>query len=1295
MKRPSLSGPWPRLAAASPSPHRLPPTPSRRAERGVALVITLILLAVITFMTVTLLVVSRRERERVGTSTTQSQANFAGKAAADFAQSAILAHTLVHTNSYDLQLLVSTNYLSGAGFIRGNRSLTNVGYTYANGAPLNSANDLQQNLNNLLILPRAPVFVSTTNRSVYSDFRYYLDLNRNGVYDTNGFAAWRDTNGVIRGTNFFVGDPEWVGILDKPDARHSGSNQFIGRYCFVVLPIGNLLDINFIHNQAKRINPRNDGFLRNQGVGSWELNLASFLQTLNPNVWGANYQYRTNFAGSDGLAFSDAAGLLQYRYGGGYNAPGSLLSVNQLFGTGQRFGGRFIFDMIDSYPSGGSSLMTGIFPPALDSDNPSLPWSGADNVTNFFTTQDFFTPVNSNAYPGFAAFQKRLLLAGQNTNSSADRYTYYNLLAQMGMGSAPESPYEMGIGSAVGQPARKLNLNYNNLPGLSATNLVDWENNPLQFFTNAANLLLTNAGYNFGVTRIPVLGNGTNFLYTPSVHRLLQLAANIYDATTHRTFDNATTNSYPTVFRPYFAVDSATNIFISGFLEVTNGSTFSSGEYTQIPLALPEQANLLPHPKLNQFLSFYSNIYNVPWIIGAKKGFPNFNEFAMAAVSQVTRKLQISKPSATAPRTSWTTNIAYVVGISNAIGVEAWNSYSNPYPRAVDMVVADNLVMALWLTNRPGQPGTLLAMTNVYFGSTNRPASGILPNTWTGVPPNPSTAPAQTRASFQIPIMTNFLFVPDSILHQRPVPRLQQPGSNDVFEAFSGFTPVPQLILAVTNRFRFIMRDVNTGRIIDYVALNGLDTVRDLTAELISGSDSLGVWNTNTLITPATGGSVTRGINNQILISSGVTTVKENEWNKGTLSQLNQAAIDLETAQFSAFLNNRGTNLVMQAPYTPTAKYSQYWSWQANDPLVHYTPGDLATVFAPTNRPSLIAPPNSAATNNYLVNIQVINNRYQPWGGNPLKKDPQTAKIDMNLAYKDPNIRKSDDWRFPTNKFPNIGWLGRVHRGTPWQTVYLKSSNVASNDWKTWTGNPNALDSGLTQPTNDWRILDIFTVAQNDNASRGQLSVNQTNLAAWSAVLGGVIAVTNPNPAVSLTAPLAAFAPYVIDPTRDTNALQRIITALNDVRRTNIVVPNLLTPDVRLTPGVFTSLGQILAVPELTVNSPFLDTTSSHQADWGLCDEAYERIPQQVLSLLKVGDPRYVIFAWGQSLKPAPGSIVQSGPFFGMPTNYVITGEIATRTVVRIDHRPTFGTPVTGTNQPQVVTESFTVLPPE
>src|SRR5208283_5077810 len=69
-----------------------------------------------------------------------------------------------------------------------------------------------------------------------------------------------------------------------------------------------------------------------------------------------------------------------------------------------------------------------------------------------------------------------------------------------------------------------------------------------------------------------------------------------------------------------------------------------------------------------------------------------------------------------------------------------------------------------------------------------------------------------------------------------------------------------------------------------------------------------------------------------------------------------------------------------------------------------------------------------------------LNQRYAPWGVgvSPAGADQNTA----NLAYKDPLVRMSDDWDFPTNKFPTVGWLGRVHRGTPWQTVYLKATNI-------------------------------------------------------------------------------------------------------------------------------------------------------------------------------------------------------------------------------------------------------------
>src|SRR5581483_5491484 len=110
-------------------------------------------------------------------------------------------------------------------------------------------------------------------------------------------------------------------------------------------------------------------------------------------------------------------------------------------------------------------------------------------------------------------FYTNLFSVGTNL-SSYDRYTYYRLLSQMGVESAPEPVDER-------DPNFKLNLNYVNVGGLRATNFVSWT--PLQFFTNAADRLLRSQ-LGIAVTNIPVY-QGSNFVYSPAVHRLLQLSA--------------------------------------------------------------------------------------------------------------------------------------------------------------------------------------------------------------------------------------------------------------------------------------------------------------------------------------------------------------------------------------------------------------------------------------------------------------------------------------------------------------------------------------------------------------------------------------------------------------------------------------------------------------------------------------------------------------------------------------------------------------------------------------------------
>jgi hypothetical protein len=86
---------------------------------------------------------------------------------------------------------------------------------------------------------------------------------------------------------------------------------------------------------------------------------------------------------------------------------------------------------------------------------------------------------------------------------------------------------------------------------------------PLGFFTNLASRLLQSE-LNLNLTRIQIYPTNQ---YTPAVHRLLQVTANILDATTNRF--NTNYPFLPSVFRPVFANENG-NVYIAGFVDETN-----------------------------------------------------------------------------------------------------------------------------------------------------------------------------------------------------------------------------------------------------------------------------------------------------------------------------------------------------------------------------------------------------------------------------------------------------------------------------------------------------------------------------------------------------------------------------------------------------------------------------------------------------------------------------------------------------------------------------------------------------
>ncbi len=696
---------------------------------------------------------------------------------------------------------------------------------------------------------------------------------------------------------------------------------------------------------------------------------------------------------------------------------------------------------------------------------------------------------------------------------------------------------------------------------------------PLNFFTGTANLFLQNAGYNFTVTNIPIYP--TNY-YTPALHRLLQLAANLYDATTNRVFDDGSSPNgpfYPSVFRPIFGNDG-TNIFINGYVEDISSPGDPNAAYQYIPFSLPEELDAVI-AALQPGATNPVNIYGIPWVIGARKGFPTFNEFAMASVSQLTRKIQVVYNSQT--------NVQYSLGISNVMAIEAWNSYAGTYSRGVSLVG----VAALGISLSNQDTGELLVFTNFNRGVGTGPISFgkispiVIPsNSWAGFA-RPNFPGADTN-SFKIPLYTNVIFLTNSVYHPSTVPHFTQATNFDLTGPNFG---TPHFILNYTSRIQYAMVDTLTGRVIDYVTLGGtnMSFTRDL-AEELQGIDNDGgpggVWLTN-----VTNG-VVLGIQRQILISLGLSVPNFNSPSDWITSQLQAGDRAQSTAIFSAFLNGSGgpTN-AMQAPFTPTRKVAMYYTWQANDPLVHYNLSDLS----PTN---IITYPLPFTDTNYLVNIRQVNQRYLPWNntGNPQSRsiDPLNA---ANLAVKDPLVINSDSWHFPSNQPLNLSASGQVHRGTPWQTVYLKSTGTSHTNWQKWSGNTNAQDALLSEPTNDWALAAVLLPLLAPQDPHLLYGFNQPDPNTWTPLFQGLTVFTNTPTNV---------IPLVIDTTFNSNAILQIISGISAQRASQ--------------PGqLFNSVTPIFAVPQLSVASPFLNPGSANF----LTDAAYESLASQVIPLLR------------------------------------------------------------------------------
>ncbi len=1378
---------------------------ARRHSEGIALVITLIMLAVVTITAVAFLAVSRRERSSISASSDQIDSRYFAEAATARAKSEIASRLAATGSRASACFFVSTNFAPMAPLagVNLNPYLDLLYRAPAINDP--TAGTLRQlrMLTNLLYDPRAPVFVRTNaNSQTPGEARYFIDLNQSWVFEptTNYVERVLDVNGnpiPLPGnagfqtvTNCLVGDPQWIGVLEHPDRPHSSENRFIGRYAYVVVPTGRTLDLNYIHNDAKRLGAGLDGFNRNQGLGSWELNLSAYLRELNTNIW-QRYQFSTNLgqASSQGGgnpaqdANRTAARLFEERANGvvaasinttfgGTLVPSLTNSYQDLYADGPRL------DLPQSPQVLANQQDTGVGPSRGDRMN----WPGADQ------DKPFGDPFQLLSVPSL-----------QNSlGGNAINYTFYRLLSSLGTDTPDGRFYYRANPDGSVSKVAKLNLNWAHgdsgdilsAPQINASGQTvpfrRWT--PLEWFTNAADRLLRNEltfnGYGFTLTNIPVRHNRivietnprnaarpiSRFVhheYDAQTHRLLQLAVNIYDATTR-------TNARPTVLRPRFyrltetftnankSTVTYTNVYIGGFQEVTNADFALRLPWRDLDGVI-NGISLIGEGDVGFRLSQGNvrdnstdcNIYGVPWVIGAKKGYPSFSEAVWQTGVRVTRRLQLERPR---PNAAPQTNLLYSIDLERNISLEAWNSYTNAY-RGDHEILYTNIVH-LSFSNRVGATESLLpiytnfASTIPTFRYVERfdQRSNPLVDARTGVPVSPASgitnewAPSTSLSSMRIFVRTNAQVASFNYTLENGTWALRQTqplddiilGSRRLgYNVASRNDLTPNLSMQVTNYLVYAVVDRSQPafpRILDFVNIKSTAIETNIIAQFTDPQTPPIIANTpvthnHIWMTDRLGaGSLTVGMTNQMYVSlstneyqyfqivkgaAGIPTVRAKSPNGVPLGPT-ITTVKREVLKRRYFMGldpaneflNYGDAVDVSTPFIGEATFSRKFLLTdrraANDPVVHYTledlrPGAVWLIVDPDGGPG--RSPNgqgtqmpSDASHHRIEAGRDMKARsvraYAPWGwgqalpggaagvasgaGMTVEKDP---------GRKDPGITASDDWDFPSSPLPSVGWLGRVHRGTPWQTVYLKSAVVPfgvdfrvareprhrmpgtmnrfanefgihagvpqgpanpsfqpPNAWPVWAGNY------YTHPVADWHLLHLFTVAINDNAARGLLSPNQVEPAAWAAALGGVTTA-------GVVGKFGNPEPTVIEPA--TPEFHRIVRSINNARG--------LTRS-----GVFDGIGGFLSAPAVTLESPYLPNRYiAGPLVNAKSDEILERIPQQILSLMREDHPHYTIYAYGQSLKPAQASLLnQPGPLYGICTNYQVTGEFATKTVI-------------------------------
>ena len=263
-----------------------------RSDRGVVLVVALIMLAMITFLVVAFVGFARFERSSVIAAMERTQSRFdAISNTGDVAE--------------DVLRLMRANK-EGGMFVSGRQvnSLEVPLYRDTTGDGLHdrlsSFLDINTSTNSVGVLVGKSVKVVSPQSSHFGKTGVVTQVGGGGgalrmvvekpvkesivvsVDDVDGFRYQPLGTNNITG-ELQLGDPHWIGMLKDSASPHGPQNHFIGRRAFMATPLSEGLNISGNFNSYKGTNSLN-GFIRRQGAPD-QVNLAAALAAIDPRFF--------------------------------------------------------------------------------------------------------------------------------------------------------------------------------------------------------------------------------------------------------------------------------------------------------------------------------------------------------------------------------------------------------------------------------------------------------------------------------------------------------------------------------------------------------------------------------------------------------------------------------------------------------------------------------------------------------------------------------------------------------------------------------------------------------------------------------------------------------------------------------------------------------------------------------------------------------------------------------------------------------------------------------------------------